>query len=98
MQKRRTVRFESSDSDWVSTFRVELAKILIYQGESSDALDAACNNRFPITPASNLKLGERYFFPLRKLGLGILIMRNRRFWRRRFNAPMRVLCGSSRTR
>jgi CHAT domain-containing protein/tetratricopeptide (TPR) repeat protein len=31
-------RFEGSGSDWTATFRVELAKVLIYQGESGRAL------------------------------------------------------------
>jgi CHAT domain-containing protein len=31
-------RFQSSNPDWSSTFRVELAKVLIYQGESARAL------------------------------------------------------------
>jgi CHAT domain-containing protein/tetratricopeptide (TPR) repeat protein len=31
-------QFKSTQSDWAITFRLELAKVLIYQGESADAL------------------------------------------------------------
>src|SRR5260370_30275358 len=30
--------FQSSDSEWASMFRIELAKVLIYQGKTGDAL------------------------------------------------------------
>lgn len=38
LSQEASARFESSHPEWVPIFRLQLAKVLIYQGESSDAL------------------------------------------------------------
>ena len=48
--------FESSRPDWAAAFRVELGKVLIYQGESSDALPLL---QQPLPAQSSIELQVR---------------------------------------
>jgi CHAT domain-containing protein len=47
-----TRRFESSRPDWAASFRIELAKVLIYQGKSGDALPLL---QQPLPASSNIE-------------------------------------------
>jgi CHAT domain-containing protein/Tfp pilus assembly protein PilF len=62
-------RFQSSSSDWTSTFRVELAKVLIYQGESGRAL-ALLQPPLPARPTLEIEVRRKILLSIAQATLG----------------------------
>lgn len=63
--------FKSSRPDWVAAFRVELAKVLIYQGESGDAL-ALLQQPLPANSNIESRVRRNIFLSIAEARLGHL--------------------------
>ena len=61
--------FESSRPDWAVTFRLELAKVLIYQGKNHDALDLL-QQPLPAGSAIESEVNRKIFRSIAEAGLG----------------------------
>jgi CHAT domain-containing protein len=62
-------RLENGNSNWTATFRVELAKVLIYQGESSRAL-TLLQQPLPATSATSPELHRKILLSIAQSSLG----------------------------
>ncbi len=56
LSQKAYIRFESSRPDWGATFRLELAKVLLYQGKYPDVLELL---QQPLPPNSQIELKVR---------------------------------------
>jgi CHAT domain-containing protein len=64
-------RFQPSASEWAATFRVELAKVLIYQGESGPAL-ALLQQPLPDSSTLDSQVRRKIFLSIAQASLGDL--------------------------
>ncbi len=64
-------RFESSRPDWAVTFRLELAKVLIYQGKNHDALDLL-QQHLPADSTLESEVSRKIFRSIAEASLGHL--------------------------
>lgn len=64
-------RFASSHPDWAARFRVELGKVLVYQGKSSDA-QALLKQPLPANASVELQVRRNIFLSLAETWLGHL--------------------------
>jgi CHAT domain-containing protein/Flp pilus assembly protein TadD len=62
-------RFESSRPDWAATFRLELAKVLTYQGKDHDALDLL-QQPLPAGSSRESEVNRKIFRSIAEVGLG----------------------------
>jgi CHAT domain-containing protein/Flp pilus assembly protein TadD len=62
-------RFESSRPDWAATFRLELAKVLIYQGKNRDAL-VILQQPLPAGSTVESEANRNIFRSIAEVGLG----------------------------
>jgi CHAT domain-containing protein/tetratricopeptide (TPR) repeat protein len=62
-------RFESSRPDWAATFRLELAKVLIYQGKGRDSL-ALLDQSLPTHSTIESKVRQKIFRSIAEAWLG----------------------------
>jgi tetratricopeptide (TPR) repeat protein len=63
------LRFESSRPDWAATFRLELAKVLVYQGKNHDSLDLL-QQPLPAGSAPESEVNRKIFRSIAEAGLG----------------------------
>jgi CHAT domain-containing protein/predicted negative regulator of RcsB-dependent stress response len=64
-------RFESSRPDWAAAFRIELSKVLIYQGESGTAMQLL-QQPFPTQPHLEFQVRRNIFLSIAEAQLGHL--------------------------
>jgi CHAT domain-containing protein/tetratricopeptide (TPR) repeat protein len=62
-------RFETSRPDWAATFRLELTKVLIYQGKNHDSLDLL-QQSFPAGSSPESEVNRKMFRSIAEAGLG----------------------------
>jgi CHAT domain-containing protein/Flp pilus assembly protein TadD len=63
------LHFKSSRPDWAATFRLELAKVLIYQGKSSDAL-ILLQKSLPVQSTVESNVIQKVFLSIAQARLG----------------------------
>lgn len=69
LSEKAYARFKSSRPDWAATFRVELAKVLIYQGKTADALELL-EQPLPGNPQIQSKIRQEILLSIAQSRLG----------------------------
>jgi CHAT domain-containing protein len=69
--KEASARFASSHPEWMPVFRIQLAKVLIYKGESGDAL-SVLEQPIPANLGLDLKVRQKIFLSVALARLGRL--------------------------